>query len=193
MPAARDETTSPTSSESSDARQLRCSRDFIIDLLMGRFRGAVFLRPQPPVFFQKYCRTNGGRTAVQMGGVLQYKWEAYCRVFPFFEAWKPGKYSDTNGGAYYRTNWRCTAVLFRQVVGVGVSETLPIEGAVFRHGGGALKQPIKQPTQTPTSTLALMGRFPSLMGRFPTLMGRFTDFRPKGPFYLLKIPWKTAH
>ena len=23
--------------------------------------------------------TNGGRTAVQMGGVLQYKWEAYCR------------------------------------------------------------------------------------------------------------------
>ena len=49
-------------------------------------------------------------------------------------------------------------------------------GAVFRHGGGALKQPIKQPTETPTSTLALMGRFPSLMGRFPTLMGRFTDF-----------------
>ena len=46
-------------------------------------------------------------------------------------------------------------------------------GAVFRHGWGALKQPIKQPTETPTSTLALMGRFPSLMGRFPTLMGRF--------------------
>ena len=34
-----------------------------------------------PVFFQKYCRTNGGRTATQMGGVLQCKWEAYCRVF----------------------------------------------------------------------------------------------------------------
>ena len=49
-------------------------------------------------------------------------------------------------------------------------------GAVFRHGGGALKQPIKEPTETPTSTLALMGRFPSLIGRFPTLMGRFTDF-----------------
>ena len=46
-------------------------------------------------------------------------------------------------------------------------------GAVFRHGGGALKQPIKEQTETPTSTLALMGRFPSLMGRFPTLMGRF--------------------
>ena len=38
----------------------------------------TFRRPQPPVFLQKYCRTNGGRTAVQMGGVLQYKWEAYC-------------------------------------------------------------------------------------------------------------------
>ena len=68
-------------------------------------------------------------------------------------------------------------------------------GAVFRHGWGALKQPIKQPTETPTSTLALMGRFPSLMGRFLTLMGRlnFHRFRPKGPFYLLKIHWKTAH
>ena len=55
-------------------------------------------------------------------------------------------------------------------------------GAVFLHGGGALKQPIKQPTETPTSTLALMGRFPSLMGRFPTLMGRFADFVLRGRF-----------
>ena len=55
-------------------------------------------------------------------------------------------------------------------------------GAVVRHGGGALKQPIKEPTETPTSTLALMGRFPSLVGRFPTLMGRFTDFVPRGRF-----------
>ena len=55
-------------------------------------------------------------------------------------------------------------------------------GAVFRHGGGALKQPIKQPIETPTSTLALIGRFPSLMGRFPTLMGRFTDFVLRGRF-----------
>ena len=58
----------------------------------------------------------------------------------------------------------------------------PFRGAVFRHGGGALKQPIKQPTEMPTSTTALMGRFPSLMGRFPTLMGRFTDFVPRGRF-----------
>ena len=59
-------------------------------------------------------------------------------------------------------------------------------GAVFRHGGGALKQPInlmiKQLTETPTSTLALMGRFPSLMGRFPTIMGRFADFVLRGRF-----------
>ena len=55
-------------------------------------------------------------------------------------------------------------------------------GAVFRHGGGDRKQPIKQPTEMPTSTMALMGRFPSLMGRFPTLMGRFTDFVLRGRF-----------
>ena len=61
-------------------------------------------------------------------------------------------------------------------------------GAVFRHGWGALKQPIEQPTETPTSTLALMGRFPSLMGRFPTLMGRFTDFVLRGRF----TSWKST-
>ena len=55
-------------------------------------------------------------------------------------------------------------------------------GAVFRHGGGARKQPIKQPTEMPTSTMALMGRFPSLMGRFLTLMGRFPDFVLRGCF-----------
>ena len=61
-------------------------------------------------------------------------------------------------------------------------------GAVFRHGGGALKQPIKEPTETPTSTLALMGRLPSLKGRFPTLMGRFTDFVLRGRF----TSWKST-
>ena len=35
----------------------------------------------------------------------------------------------------------------------------PFRGAVFHHGGGARKQPIKQPMSMPTSTIALMGRF----------------------------------
>ena len=55
-------------------------------------------------------------------------------------------------------------------------------GAVFCHDGSARKQPIKPPTEMPTSTMALMGRFPSLMGRFPTLMERFTDLVPRGCF-----------
>ena len=50
------------------------------------------------------------------------------------------------------------------------------------HGLGARKQPIKQPTEMPTSTMALMGHFASLMGRFPTLMGRFPDFVLRGRF-----------
>ena len=56
--------------------------------------------------------------------------------------------------------------------------------------GGALKQPIKQPTETLTSTLALMAL---VNGPFSDLNGAFHRFRPKGPFYLLKIHWKTAH
>ena len=55
-------------------------------------------------------------------------------------------------------------------------------GAVFHHDGGARKQPMKQPTEMPTSTMALVGRFPSLMGRFPTLIGRFPDFVLRGRF-----------
>ena len=71
-------------------------------------------------------------TAVQMGGVLPYKWEAYCSTngrriagFPFLRSPEARKVRRYKWGAYCRTNWRCTAVLFRQVVGVGVSETLP--------------------------------------------------------------------
>ena len=50
-------------------------------------------------------------------------------------------------------------------------------GAVFRHGWGGRKQPIKQPTDMPTSTMVLMGRFPTLMGRFTNfiLRGHFTS------------------
>ena len=55
-------------------------------------------------------------------------------------------------------------------------------GAVFCLAGGARKQPIKQRIDMPTSTMALMGRFPTLMGRFPTLMGRFPDFVLRGHF-----------
>ena len=70
--------------------------------------------------------------AVQMGGVLPYKWEAYCSTngrriagFPFLRSLEARKARRYKWGAYCRTNWRCTAVLSRQVVGVGVSKTLP--------------------------------------------------------------------
>ena len=80
--------------------------------------------------FPKYFSKS---TAVQMGGVLPYKWEAYCSTngrriagFPSLGSLEFRKVRRYKWGAYCRTNWRCTAVLFRQVVGVGVSETLPI-------------------------------------------------------------------
>ena len=87
-------------------------------------------------------------TAVQMGGVLPYKWEAYCSTngrriaaFPFLRSLEARKVRRYKWGAYCRTNWRCTAVLFRQAVGVGVSETLLKQGGVniffgFSHNRG---------------------------------------------------------
>ena len=69
-------------------------------------------------------------TAVQMGGVLPYKWEAYCSTngrciagFPFLRSLEARKARRYKWGAYCRTNWRCTAVLSSRPVGVGLSET----------------------------------------------------------------------
>ena len=56
---------------------------------------------------------------------------------------------------------------------------------------GCPKQPFKQPTEMPTSTMTLVGRFPSLMGRFPAFMGVFL-IDPKGLFYLLKSHWENS-
>ena len=36
--------------------------------------------PQPPRFSQKYCDTNARRIAIQMGGILRYKWEEYWSI-----------------------------------------------------------------------------------------------------------------
>ena len=52
-----------------------------------------------------------------MGGVL--------RGFPFLRSLEARKARRYKWGAYCRTNWGWTAVLLRQVVGVGVSGTLP--------------------------------------------------------------------
>ena len=46
-------------------------------------------------------------------------------------------------------------------------------GAVFRHGGGALKQPIKQATENADQHHGLNGPFPLLNGPFSDLNGAF--------------------
>ena len=87
-------------------------------------------------------------TAVQMGGVLPYKWEAYCSTngrriagFPFLRSLEARKAQRYKWEAYCRTNGRCTAVLFRQVVGVGVSETLPTLGPNDPWAGKSFRNP----------------------------------------------------
>ena len=47
-------------------------------------------------------------------------------------------------------------------------------GAVFRHGAGDQKQPIKQPTEMPTQHHGLNGPFPFVNGSFSDLNGAFT-------------------
>ena len=65
------------------------------------------------------------------GGVLPYKWEAYCSTngsctvrFPFLQGLKARKVQRYKREAYSRTNWGCTAVLSSRPVGFGVAETL---------------------------------------------------------------------
>ena len=62
-----------------------------------------------------------------MGGVLPYKWEAWeahCRV-SLSSKLRSQESTAIQMGAYCRTNWRCTAVLFGQVVGVGFPKHCP--------------------------------------------------------------------
>ena len=61
-----------------------------------------------------------------MGGILPYKWEAYCSTngrctvgFPFLQGLKARKVQRYKWGAYCRTNWGCTAVLSSRPVGLG--------------------------------------------------------------------------
>ena len=53
-------------------------------ILANRFRVPELQKrsgdPNPYYFSKSTAVQMGGRTAVQMGGVLRYKWEAYCRV-----------------------------------------------------------------------------------------------------------------
>ena len=78
--------------------------------------------------------------------VLPHKWGAYCRtngrrtrstppiciaVLSWLLSFEERETLQYASHLYCRTNWRCTAVLFRQVVGVGVSETLPINPCHF--------------------------------------------------------------
>ena len=53
-------------------------------------------------------------TAVQVGGVLQYKWEPYCSTngrctvgFPSLQGVEARKIQRYKWGEYCRTNWRC--------------------------------------------------------------------------------------
>ena len=59
-------------------------------------------------------------TAIQVGGVLQYKWEAYCdtngrstdSISLFFQSVGTPKGLQYKLEAYCKTNWRCIAILF---------------------------------------------------------------------------------
>ena len=70
--------------------------------------------------------------AIQMGGVLQYKWEAYCDTngstdsISFSSERRTPKILQYTLEAYCNcnTNWRCIAIQIREVVVVGVSDVL---------------------------------------------------------------------
>ena len=89
------------------------------------FHLGTFRRPQPTVLSQS--------TAVQMGGVLSCRWEVHCSTngrctvgFPFLQGLEATKVQRYKWGAYFRTNWRCTAILSSRPARVGVSDTLLI-------------------------------------------------------------------
>ena len=146
--------------------------------------GILFERIAPEVY--RACEQGSVTGGVTKGGIASKRFlhifAEFCANMCFFAAHFP---KDPAVLKYYGVVTYC----YRSNSVIDLLMGL-FRGAVFRHGGGALKQPIKEPTETPTSTLALMGRFPSLMGRFPALMGRFTDFILRGRFMFWKSTGK---
>ena len=64
--------------------------------------------------------------AIQMGGVLPYKWEEYCNTngrcfvgLPFLQGLEARKVQRYKWGAHCCKNWRCTAVPSSRPVGWG--------------------------------------------------------------------------
>ena len=122
-------------------KETQCDR---VWLHLSRDRGGISVRslsakhqdlsgdPNPQYFLKS--------TAVQMGGVVPYKWEVYCSAngrctvgFPILQGLEARTVQRYTWGAYCRTNWRCIAVLFSRPVGVGVSET-PLKTALVLGG-----------------------------------------------------------
>ena len=109
--AAADESSS-TARESSIATAAYPGTTLVTDLFWRIIFLPAFPLPQKrsgdpnPQYFSK-------STAVQMGGVLPYKWEAYCSTngrriagFPFLRSLEARKVRRYKWGAYCRTNWR---------------------------------------------------------------------------------------
>ena len=70
-----------------------------------------------------------------------------------------------------------------------------MEGPFCTMASGARKtaHDLAQPIEMPTSTMALVQPFPLLDGPFSDLNGVFSSISKKGPYYLLKIHWKTEN
>ena len=93
------------------------------EIFAGKFRSENSQR-NLPVIFLEFGEHPGDHNhqdlpksiAVQVGGVLRYKWEAYCdtngrsaEVFPFPESSVAPEALHHKLEAYCSTNWRCIA------------------------------------------------------------------------------------
>ena len=105
------------------------------------FCSGAFRWPQPPVLSQG--------TAVQMGGVLPYKWEVYCWVSLSLSS---RLRSQMQVGTPCSTNWRCTEALSpRTAFGIypGKSSRTPAKlskRVSFGCGGVRFSLPCVHPT-----------------------------------------------
>ena len=93
--------------------------DYISKSKMGSILVTTTTKIFPKVVrykWEAYCNTNGGRTAIQMGGVLT--------IFPFPQSLWGTTSIAVQLEAYCNTNGRCIAILFWEVVVVGGSDML---------------------------------------------------------------------
>ena len=107
----------------------------------GRYSGTFSVTPTTIINPKNIAVQMERRTAMQTGRVPRYKWWGVLKVFPFAQGSGAPKAQAMQIGSVLQYDWRRIAVLFEELLVVGVSDILlnhSTASAIQKKGGSEL-------------------------------------------------------